>query len=394
VQNDLLRAVDSGGGVFLVLLDLSAAFDTLDHNILLRRQEESVGLSGVALQWMDSYLRGRSQSVVIDGVKSEPADLQYGVPQGSVLGPVTFTIYSSPIGEIARRHNLEIHLYADDTQLYVFFKIKDATSQQDVLRTLQSCVSELRAWMAVNKLQLNDDKTEFLAICAPWYRDAVVVNNLTVGPSQVAAVPAARNLGVLMDNALNMDAHVQRLCQTSVAQLMNIADIRRCLTQDAAEKLIHAFVTSRLDYCNALLFGVSAASLQKLQRVQNMAARILTRTRKNEHITPVLRHLHWLPVEYRVQYKIVLMTYKALHNEAPDYISDLLCVRVPGRTLRSSARDDLVVPRTRLKRYGDRAFSVAAPRLWNALPHELRHPVQASNSSSKHTTSDLLFSHA
>ena len=117
VQNDLLVAMDKSCGVFLVLLDLSAAFDTIDHDILNKRLHDNLGLSGTALAWMNSYLRGRSQYVVINGTKS---DLQYGVPQGFVLGPIRFTIYTSPIGAIAKRHNLEIHLYADDTQIYIF----------------------------------------------------------------------------------------------------------------------------------------------------------------------------------------------------------------------------------------------------------------------------------
>ena len=226
--------------------------------------------------------------------------------------------------------------------------------------------------MTENKLLLNDTKTEFLAICAPWYRDRVEVKNLSVGESQVASVPGARNLGVFMDQSLNMDTHIQRLCGVSVAQLRHIADVRHCLTQDAAEKLVHAFITSRLDYCNALFLGVSAGSLQKLQRLQNMAARVLTRTRRCQHITPVLHQLHWLPVQYRVQYKTMLLTYRALHGLAPQYLTDLLPAATAGRTLRSSSQNNLLVPRTKLKTYGDRAFSVAAPRLWNALPPKLK----------------------
>ena len=147
--------MDKSCGVFLVLLDLSAAFDTIDHDILIKRLHDNLGLSWTALAWMNSYLRGRSQSVVINATKSEPADLQYGVPQGSVLGPILFTIYTSPIGAIAKRHNLEIHLYADDTQIYIFFKTKDFKSQAEALRTIQECVSKNRQWVAENKLQLS-----------------------------------------------------------------------------------------------------------------------------------------------------------------------------------------------------------------------------------------------
>ena len=227
--------------------------------------------------------------------------------------------------------------------------------------------------MVTNKLHLNDDKTEFLAVCAPWLRTGVTVSSLTVGSSHIAASSAARNSGVIMNQALNTVTHVQRLCQTAMTHLMNIADIRRCLSHDVAEKLIHAFVTSWLNYSNGLLFGMSAASLRKLQHVQNTAPRILTGSRKYDHITPVLPQLHWLRVEYRVQYKILLLvTYKALQGQAPSYIKDLLQFCTTGRTLRSSARDDLYIPQTKLRTYGDRAFSAAAPNLWNSLPLGLR----------------------
>ena len=165
----------------------------------------------------------------------------------------------------------------------------------------------------------------------------VTVSSLTVGSSQIAASSAARNLGVIMNQALNIDTYVQRLCQTVMSHLRNIADIRRCLSHDVAEKIIHAFVTSQPDYSNGLLFGMSAASLRKLQRVQNTAVHILTGSRKYDHITPVLRQFHWLPVEYRVQYKILLVTYRALQGQAPSYIKDLLQFRTTGRTLQSSA---------------------------------------------------------
>ena len=191
-------------------------------------------------------------------------------------------------------------------------------------------------------------------------RLGVTVSSLIVGSSQIAVSSAVRNLGVIMNQALNM------------SHLRNIADIRRCLSHDVAEKLIHAFVTSRLDYSNGLLFGISAASLRKLQRVQNTASHILTGSRKYDHITLVLLQLHCLPVEYCVQYKILLVTYKALRGQAPSYIKDPLQLQTTGRILRSSARDDLHVPRTKLRTYGDRPFSVAAPNLWNSLPLGLR----------------------
>ena len=213
--------------------------------------------------------------------------------------------------------------------------MKVPSSQLETLMILQSCVSESKRRMAYNKLKFNDNKSEFLVVCAPWSRDEISVETLTVGTSLVKATVSTRNLGVHIDHALKMDVHIQKQCQSMIAQLKNIAHIRRYLEKQAAEKLIHAFVGSRLDYCNSLLVGIPETSLAKLRRVQNIAARILTGTRKYDHMTPVLYKLHWLPVKYRIEYKIILMTYRALNGLAPNCLQDLLQVYQPARSLRS-----------------------------------------------------------
>ena len=162
LKNDIMLAIGDKKGVFLVLLDLSAAFDTVDHEILLRTLSESIGLTWKALSWFRSYLNNRSCSVCIDGEFSHTQSLEYGVPQGSVLGPLAFTIYIKPIGEIIRRHGIRFHIYADDTQIYCTFNPKDPESIQSALSKLSSCIQDLKLWMTQNMLKLNDTKTEFL----------------------------------------------------------------------------------------------------------------------------------------------------------------------------------------------------------------------------------------
>ena len=168
-----------------------------------------------------------------------------------------------------------------------------------------------------------------------------------------------------MDKSLNIEKHIQKLCQTSIAQLGNIANVRKYLIQNAAEKIIHACITSRLDYYNTLLYCLPSSSLKKLTK-------ILTLRRKYEHITPILQELHWLPVEHRITYKILLTTHRALNGTAPQYITDLLTLSIPACNLRSELEGYLVVPKTRTKTIGERAFSFAAAVEWNKLPKKLR----------------------
>ncbi len=139
-----------------------------------------------------------------------------------------------------------------------------------------------------------------------------------------------------------------------------------------AEMLIHAFMTSRLDYCNALLGGCSACLINKLQMVQNAAARVLTRTKKYEHISPVMSTLHWLPIKHRIDFKILLITDKALNGLAPQYLSELLLHYRPPHLLRFQNSGDLIVPRISKSTAGGRSFFYLAPKLWNNLPNTVR----------------------
>ena len=168
-----------------------------------------------------------------------------------------------------------------------------------------------------------------------------------------------------------MAAHVHQTCRACYYHLKNIASIRSCLTEQAAIRLVHSLVVSRLDYANALLFGITDVLIGKLQRVQNHAARLVVRCDRRDHITPILKKLHWLPVKQRVTYKIILLTFRALNGLAPIYIVDMLHRHRPTRALRSANNNDLQVPSTS-SRYGDRTFAASAPRLWNALPRELK----------------------
>ena len=174
-----------------------------------------------------------------------------------------------------------------------------------------------------------------------------------------------------------MSAHVSSLSRTCFFHLRQIRAVRRSLDKDSTKTLVNSFVSSRLDYCNSLLYGINECQLSKLQRIQNAAARLISGARWCDHITPVLRELHWLPVSERIRYKIATLVHKSLHNNAPSYLTELCTVSstIPGRRgLRSADEQRLLVPYTQSARIGSRPFAVCGPNVWNGLPAFLRDP--------------------
>ena len=254
VQSDILTAMDNGRIVALILLDLSSAFDTVHHSILLN-QLKSIGVSGTALQWFTSYLTDRSQSVCIDNENSTSELLQRGVPQGSVLGPILFYIYIRPLGKIISKHNLHYHLYADDTQIYVSFNPSQSHAN-NALHSLELCVEEIRNWMSQNFLKLNDDKTEFIVFGSKQQLDKVSIKHIRIGSSNISPSSHVRNLGIILDSNMTLSSHISSMCKSAYFHLRNIGLIRKYLTEQATQNLIHAFVTSRLDMGNSFLFGL------------------------------------------------------------------------------------------------------------------------------------------
>ena len=326
--------MDDGRVTALTLLDLFAAFDTIDHTILLRRLGNWFGVSGKALDWFKSYLTGRSQRIKLGNCLSSKSDLSFGIPQGSVLGPLLFTLYTTPLSSPVSGHAIPDHLYADDSQLYVSFSSGDSAA---ALNGLQSCLASVQSWMSTNKLKLNPDKTEFLLIGNERQRSKY----LSMFPIELLGVetyPAksARNLGVIFDKNFNFRSHISTICSSCIYHIRDLRRIRRHLDLDRAKLLANALVSSRFDYCNSLLSGIVETDLTKLQRVLNRLARMVTKSPAFTRSVPLLRSLHWLPVKYRVHFKICLLTYKALHEEQPIYLRSLIAISLPSRSLRST----------------------------------------------------------
>ena len=227
--------------------------------------------------------------------------------------------------------------------------------------------------MACNGLRMNDDKTEILPVGTKAKLKSVPeTSSLTLSCSTIPFSYKARNLGVYLDSNLSIDQHVNFLCRSVFLELRRIGHLRRHLTVDATKKLVSSFVLSRLDYCNSLLAGLPENRLDRLQRVQNNAARLVLGRRGRDHAKPLLRSLHWLSVRARIEYKISTLCYRSRDSSAPAYFSDLLSVYQPSRSLRSADAGLMTVPLIKLNKYGKRAFSYIGPVTWTSLPKPLR----------------------
>jgi hypothetical protein len=372
VLNNLLSNADSKKISLLALLDLSAAFDTLDHGIVLQRLETTFGITGTALTWFQSYLSDRSQRVVADGHVSDVFGLQFGVPQGSVLGPVLFTLYTQPLSHVIESHNVDHHKYADDTQLIDAGTVLNIAT---VSNNLEHCIDDVGKWMETNKLKLNGDKTELLVSGTKYFLGQLdSPPTLSINGATVSGAECVRDLGVYIDPKLSFHDHFSRVCQSANYELRKLSYVRKFITLSATVQLVSSLVLSRIDYCNALFAGLPDTELGRLQNVQNNAARMIFRRSKRHHVTPLLIALHWLPVKYRITYKIATLAFKKFHGGLPSYLSDLLVVKRAGdRETRSSSERRLEPPPwSRNKTTDRRMFSIVAPDVWNGLPRRLR----------------------
>jgi len=373
IHNDIVNAVDCGLISGLVLLDLSAAFDTVNHAVLQEVLSDRFGVAGGALSWLTSYLEGRTQTIRVGTSQSTIRDLVCGIPQGSVLGPKQFIVYVEDVDNVFTGNQIAYHGYADDMQ---GLKSCPPTQLNYIVDSFRKNVIDVSNWCSSRGLQLNTKKTELIWFGSPSNLRSLAQDDakITVGSTTIEPVNVVRDLGFYFDSELSMRDHISRTTKSCFYQLRRLRPIRRQLGCDVTKCLVCSFVLSRLDYCNALLAGLPTNTLKPLQRVQNAAARLVLGLKWSDHITPALMELHWLPIKQRIEYKLAILVYKCLHHQAPNYLTELfnsIADIQPRSSLRSASDGKLDIPRTKLQ-FGERAFAVAGARQWNSLPAQLR----------------------
>ena len=374
ISNDILWGMEAQSITSLVALDLSTAFDTVNHEILLSILSNKYGIKSKALKWFDQYLRPRSFKVTVNGAYSKDKDLMVSVPQGSCAGANIFNLYCLPLQDVVP-DDLQLSNFADDHSIRKAFKAGKTNEEISIISKLESCLLSIKQWMDQVKLKMNPSKTEFIYFGNAPQLLKCTINSINVAGDLILRGHVIRYLGVWLNATLNFKLHVTKKCKAAMINFIRIRGIHHLLTDEAASSLVLSLCVSHLDYCNAALYGLPDITIGRMQRIQNMCAHLVLRKSKWDSATACLAKLHWLPIRQCITFKICVLTYKLLHEQGPKYLQVMLQYKhsTNSRTLRSNLDHSLlVIPHTKCKTFASRSFSVAAPTLWNHLPRSLR----------------------
>jgi hypothetical protein len=278
--NDAFLTLDKGMVMPLVLLDLTAAFDVVDHELLLRKCH-TLGITDSAHKWIQDYLCNRSQIVSCSGVESQSSILSCGVPQGSILGPLLFSIFISDISTVFKKHPVKYVLYADDLQIFTPSSIGDLSA---TLSGLEACLSDVHRWLSSQLLVLNPKKCELIIFSST--RNAttgILDSSLLLDDCRLKASSAVRNLGILLDSNLNLNSHINNVRKQAFMYLRVISKVRRLISKKHSALLVDSLALSRINFCVSLFTGLPKKQLDRLQSVINYGIRIVEKLKRKCH---------------------------------------------------------------------------------------------------------------
>ena len=311
--------------------------------------------------------------VCIGSEQSVAINMPFSVPQGSCAGPVLYNVYCSTLNQYIQEYNTDIKGYADDTLMSVSFKAGVHQEELQSINDLEECLMKTNEWMCHNRLKMNPDKSEFILFGNKQQLLKCVSTELSVNGSTIPAATEINFLGVCLDTELDMKKQILEVCNKTSKILYCIRKIRPFLTIETCKSLVVSLVISKLDYANSLYICLPESTIQPLQKIQNMAAKLCLNRKKFDSNTECFCILHWLPIKARVEFKVCVMIFKCLHSTAPGYLTELFQFKqYPRFTRQSLDSSKLDFKPTNRKTYGDRSIAVAGPVIWNKLPSHIR----------------------
>ena len=403
-MDDILWSIENQEVVPLIAIDLSAAFDTVDHDLLLAVLRKRFDMDQVTLKWFRSYLRHRQFIVQVGDKKSDPIDLPFSVPLGSCAGPTLYSAYASTLREVMQdplsqpegttsqipasqsdstwqlssRRPIDLHGFADDHAYKKGFPGNLRESEVDTIKDLEQCVTRIKSWMDGNRLKMNYGKTEFIMYRSRYQINKCITHQINISGVPVQKADVVKYLGAWMDKHLSLRHHVKLKCKAAMFNLIRIKRLRSYLTESTCNILVMSLVMSHIDYANSILMNFPECVLGQMQRVQDIAAKIVMGKSKYNSSTQCWKALHCLPIKACIEHKFLTLVHKCVHGEAPQYLKNLISEHKSDRHGLRSAKEykKLLVPCTRRSTFADRAFSVNGLKKWNVLPEELKKIVE------------------
>ena len=365
VTDEVLRGFDENLATIVIFIDLSAAFDTIDVEKFLEIMYEEMGVGGTVLQWFRSFLSGRTQRVKIENVYSNSLNVPCGTPQGSVLGPRVYNINTRSQSTVFKKCMFSSSSFADDSNGRKQFAL---TFQFHVINNdLSNCLRHVIDWSNAHFMKINPDKTEIMLLRPSALNKQVMINGFIFDGQCIRFSSEVKNVGLWLDQNLNLNKHINFIISHCYKLLKDIGRIRKHIERSQLENLVHAVISQRLDYCNSLFVNISKENLNKLQKVQNAAAKLILGWRRRDSASSALKELHWLNIDARITFKILLIVFKVLKGQC----SKNLNLNYKGFNGRPD--DFLMLQTPNFKTvYGTRLFEYNGSRLWNALPLALR----------------------
>ena len=297
ISNDILWAMENQCITSLTAIDLSAAFHTVNHNILLAILNNKFGIEEKALKWFDSYLHPRSYKLVTEGTYSCEKNLTVSVPQGSCASAAIFNLFCSLLEEVVPK-GLQLSGFADDHSIRNTFKAGNIKAKTEAKSKVESCMLNIKQWMDATHLKMNPNKTEFIYFRHPVQLRKCNETSINMAGDLIVRGNLIKYLGVWMDEGLTFKHHITKKCQMAMLNFLKIRSICQYLDQDTTEHLVLSLCMSDIDYSNSILYGLPDCSIRKLQCIQSMCAYLVLRRGKRDSISQCLSQLHWLPIKH------------------------------------------------------------------------------------------------